>query len=38
VEPTADGNLWLTTTNDGDKDAIPNNSNNQILRVVLGGN
>jgi glucose/arabinose dehydrogenase len=38
VEPTPDGNLWLTTTNDGDKDSIPNNSNNKILRVVLGGN
>jgi len=38
VEPTPDGNLWLSTTNGGDKDSIPNNSDNQILRVVLGGN
>lgn len=22
VEPTPDGNLWLTTTNQGDKDSI----------------
>jgi hypothetical protein len=36
VEPTPDGNLWLTTTNNGDKDSIPNNSNEKILRVVLG--
>ncbi|MHA7628587.1 PQQ-dependent sugar dehydrogenase [Corallococcus sp. M7] len=36
VEPTPDGNLWLTTTNQGDKDSIPNNSNERIFRVVLG--
>ncbi|RKH72594.1 glucose dehydrogenase [Corallococcus interemptor] len=36
VEPTADGNLWMTTTNQGDKDSIPNNSNERIFRVVLG--
>ncbi|WP_426735900.1 PQQ-dependent sugar dehydrogenase [Myxococcus faecalis] len=36
VEPTLDGNLWLTTTNQGDKDSIPNNSNERIFRVVLG--
>ncbi|MCE9671770.1 PQQ-dependent sugar dehydrogenase [Myxococcus stipitatus] len=36
VEPTLDGNLWLTTTNQGDKDSIPNNSNEKIFRVVLG--
>jgi glucose/arabinose dehydrogenase len=37
VEPTPDGNLWLTTTNLGDKDSTPNNSDEKILRVVLGG-
>ncbi|MEO8562807.1 MAG: lectin [bacterium] len=36
VEPTLDGNLWLSTTNTGDKDSIANNSNEQILRVILG--
>ncbi|AKF86994.1 hypothetical protein MFUL124B02_36260 [Myxococcus fulvus 124B02] len=36
VEPTLDGDLWLTTTNQGDKDSIPNNSNERIFRVVLG--
>lgn len=36
VEPTLDGNLWLTTTNQGDKDSIPDNSNEKIFRVVLG--
>jgi glucose/arabinose dehydrogenase len=36
VEPTPDGNLWLTTTNSGDKDSVPNNSDEKILRVVLG--
>ena len=36
VEPTPDGNLWLTTTNQGDKDSIPNNSNEKIFRVTLG--
>ncbi len=36
VEPAPDGGLWLTTTNDGDKDSIPNNSNNVILHVALG--
>lgn len=37
VEPAPDGGLWLTTTNDGDKDSIANNSHNQILHVALGG-
>ncbi|EOD65744.1 PQQ-dependent sugar dehydrogenase [Amycolatopsis vancoresmycina] len=36
VEPSADGGLWLTTTNHGDKDSIPNNSNESILKVELG--
>ncbi|MEV6825242.1 PQQ-dependent sugar dehydrogenase [Amycolatopsis sp. NPDC051102] len=36
VEPSADGGLWLTTTNYGDKDSIPNNSNESILKVELG--
>ncbi len=36
VEPAPDNALWLTTTNLGDKDSIPNNSNEQILRVHLG--
>ncbi|WP_437683427.1 lectin [Sorangium sp. So ce131] len=37
VEPSIDGNLWLTTTNTGDKDSVPNNSNERIFRVILGG-
>jgi glucose/arabinose dehydrogenase len=37
VEPAPDGGLWLTTTNDGDKDSIANNSNEKILHVALGG-
>ncbi|WP_437562194.1 PQQ-dependent sugar dehydrogenase [Sorangium sp. So ce542] len=36
VEPTLDGNLWLTTTNTGGTDSVPNNSNERIFRVVLG--
>ena len=36
VEPTADGNLWLTTTNAGDKDSVANNSDERILKVTLG--
>jgi len=37
VEPTADGGgLWLTTTNNGDKDSVANNSNERIFRVALG--
>ncbi|MET8849887.1 PQQ-dependent sugar dehydrogenase [Amycolatopsis sp. NPDC004625] len=36
VEPSADGGLWLTTTNYGDKDSIPDNSNESILKVELG--
>jgi glucose/arabinose dehydrogenase len=37
VEPAPDGGLWLTTTNLGDKDSTPNNSNEKILHVTLGG-
>ena len=37
VEPAAGGGLWLTTSSTGDKDSIPNNSNERILRVALGG-
>ncbi len=36
VEPSADGGLWLTTSNYGDKDSIANNSNESILKVALG--
>jgi hypothetical protein len=28
--------LWLTTSNYGDKDSIPNNSNESIRKVELG--
>jgi glucose/arabinose dehydrogenase len=35
VEPAPDGSLWLTTSNNGDKDSVPNNSSTQILRVAL---
>ncbi len=36
VEPAPGGSLWLTTTNNGDKDSIANNSDEKILRVTLG--
>jgi len=36
VEPSPDGGLWLTTSNLGDKDSTPNNSNEKILHVILG--
>ena len=36
VEPAPDGGLWLTTTNNGDKDSIANNSDEKILHVDLG--
>ncbi len=35
VEPTIDGDLWLTTSNSGDKDSIANNSNEEIFKVFL---
>jgi glucose/arabinose dehydrogenase len=37
VEPSIDGNLWLTTSTGGDKDSVPNNSNERIFKVTLGG-
>ena len=36
VEPAPDGGLWLTTSNLGDKDSTPNNSDEKILHVALG--
>ncbi|WP_328649552.1 PQQ-dependent sugar dehydrogenase [Amycolatopsis sp. NBC_00348] len=36
VEPAPGGGLWLTTTNNGDKDSIPDNSDEKIFHVVLG--
>lgn len=36
VEPAPGGGLWLTTSNSGDKDSVPNNSNERIFRVTLG--
>ncbi|GAB7190015.1 PQQ-dependent sugar dehydrogenase [Kineococcus sp. NUM-3379] len=35
VEP-APGGLWLTTTNTGDKDSVPDNSDERVLHVTLG--
>ena len=36
VEPSNDGGLWLTTSNLGEKDSVPNNSDERILKVTLG--
>jgi glucose/arabinose dehydrogenase len=36
IEPAPDGGLWLSTTNVGDKDSVPNNSSEKILHVALG--
>lgn len=36
VEPAPGNALWLTTTTQNDKDSIPDNSNEKILRVQLG--
>ncbi|MEV7097182.1 PQQ-dependent sugar dehydrogenase [Amycolatopsis sp. NPDC051045] len=36
VEPAPDSQLWLATSVDGDKDGVPHNSHNQILRVSVG--
>ena len=36
VEPAPDGGLWLTTSNIGDKDSIPDNSNEKLFHVTLG--
>jgi len=37
VEPAPDGGLWLTTSNNGDKDSIPDNTDGRILHVTLAG-
>src|SRR6185369_12389513 len=37
VEPAPDGGLWLTTSNLGDKDSIPDNSKEKLFHVALGG-
>jgi glucose/arabinose dehydrogenase len=36
VEPSIDGNLWLTTSTGGDKDSVPRNSNERIFAVTVG--
>ncbi|MGW3963255.1 PQQ-dependent sugar dehydrogenase [Amycolatopsis sp. NPDC005003] len=36
VEPAPDGQMWLATSVDGDKDSTPHNSHNKILRVSVG--
>jgi glucose/arabinose dehydrogenase len=36
VEPAPGGGLWLTTTNGGDKDSVPGNTDGRILHVTLG--
>jgi len=36
VEPSVDGNLWMSTTNNGDKDSTANNSDEKIFKVILG--
>ncbi|MFI5907906.1 PQQ-dependent sugar dehydrogenase [Dactylosporangium sp. NPDC051541] len=36
VEPAPDGGLWLTTSNLGDKDSTPDNSDEKLLHVTLG--
>ena len=35
VEPAPDGGMWMATSNGGDKDSTPHNSNNQIFHVTL---
>ncbi len=35
VEPGPDGGLWPTTSSNGDKDSIPDNSNEKIFHVAL---
>jgi glucose/arabinose dehydrogenase len=37
VEPSPDGGLWMTTSNGGDKDSVPDNSNTLILHLALHG-
>jgi glucose/arabinose dehydrogenase len=36
VEPSVDGNLWMSTTNNGDKDSTANNSDEKVFKVILG--
>ncbi|MEU4219756.1 PQQ-dependent sugar dehydrogenase [Actinoplanes sp. NPDC026623] len=36
IEPSIDGNLWLSTSSRGDKDSIPGNSNERIFKVTVG--
>ncbi len=36
VEPAPGNALWLTTSNEGDKDSIADNSNERIFKVSLG--
>lgn len=36
IEPSADGGLWLTTTNNPNVDSIANNSSEKIFKIVLG--
>jgi glucose/arabinose dehydrogenase len=36
VQPSIDGNLWMSTSNGGDKDNTPNNSDNKIFKITLG--
>jgi glucose/arabinose dehydrogenase len=35
VEPAPDGGLWMTTSNLGDKDSIPDNSDEKLFHVTL---
>ena len=37
VEPAPDGDMWLATSRDGDKDSTPHNSHNTIYKVYLDG-
>jgi glucose/arabinose dehydrogenase len=36
VEPAPGGAMWMATSNNGDKDSTPHNSDNRIFRVTLG--
>ena len=35
VEPAPDGGMWMATSNGGDKDSTPHNSDNQIFHVTV---
>lgn len=35
VEPAPDGGMWMATSNGGDKDSTPHNSNNVIFHVTV---